>query len=32
LPDDIFSCQKIYFGYLLKGLVIEDVGVVYDRL
>jgi hypothetical protein len=32
LPDGIFSNQKSQFGYILKGLRIENVGVVYGNL
>jgi hypothetical protein len=32
LPDGIFSDQKSEVGYILEGLLIEDVGIVYVPL
>jgi hypothetical protein len=32
LPDGIFSNQKSQFGYILEGLAMEDVGILYGHL
>jgi hypothetical protein len=32
LPDGIFANPKSQFGYILEGLGMENVGIVYDHL
>jgi hypothetical protein len=32
LPDGLFSNQKSKFGYILKGLAMEDDGIFYGHL
>jgi hypothetical protein len=32
LPDGIVSNQKSRFGYILEGLAVKDVGILYGHL
>jgi hypothetical protein len=32
LPDGIFSNQNSLLGYILEGLAMEDVGILYSQL